>query len=426
MKEDLIQFIWRSKVLLSNKLFTSNGSLIEVLHPGLFNTNQGPDFLFAKILLDGVLWAGHVEIHVKASDWNLHKHQLDPNYQNIILHVVWQHDIDIFYNQSPLACLELKDLVDPVLVRNYQGLMQNERSLACSPFLNYIPDSLKSIQLERMMIERLEDKTEKMKQELQLLQWDWEALLYRKLAHYMVAPMNSDAMAHLCEILTWKLLIKGYHDHTILEAMLFGTAGMLADDHQDAYYQGLQSEFKHLQLKYGIVPINAIEWKFLRLRPSHFPSLRIAQLAAFLYKEHQLFSKIIESDSLNEIYGYFDESPNEYWNSHFIFGKPSKEWKHAKIGTQTRDILIINVIVPILFAYGVIQNREELKEKALFFLQKLKTEKNHIVHMWKSYNFTLDHAGHSQGGIQLYQRYCNEKKCTSCLIGNEILKNPRT
>ena len=191
MKEDLIQFIWRSKVLLSNKLFTSNGSLIEVLHPGLFNTNQGPDFLFAKILLDGVLWAGHVEIHVKASDWNLHKHQLDPNYQNIILHVVWQHDIDIFYNQSPLACLELKDLVDPVLVRNYQGLMQNERSLACSPFLNYIPDSLKSIQLERMMIERLEDKTEKMKQELQLLQWDWEALLYRKLAHYMVAPMNS-------------------------------------------------------------------------------------------------------------------------------------------------------------------------------------------------------------------------------------------
>lgn len=134
--------------------------------------------------------------------------------------MVWQHDIDIFYNQSPLACLELKDLVDPVLVRNYQGLMQNERSLACSPFLNYIPDSLKSIQLERMMIERLEDKTEKMKQELQLLQWDWEALLYRKLAHYMVAPMNSDAMAHLCEILTWKLLIKGYHDHTILEAML--------------------------------------------------------------------------------------------------------------------------------------------------------------------------------------------------------------
>jgi hypothetical protein len=422
MKEDLIQFVWRSKLLFSKNLRTTTGESIEILNTGNLNTNQGPDFLFAKIKIDEILWVGHVEIHVKSSDWNMHQHEDDPNYQNTILHVVWIHDKEINWSGRIIPSIELKDWIHPDLLSNYEVLMNNQQRIPCQHLLGNISQLVKSTQIERMMMERMEEKTEKCKTELAQLQWNWEAILFHKIAHYIVAPVNSDAMDQLCQRLPYELIIKLIHDPFQLAAMFLGTAGFLEDDSEDDYRRSLFMEFIYLQKKFGIHSMSSFEWKLLRLRPSHFPPLRIAQLCSLLSNHQGLFSQFLEVERVSELYELLEGEPPEYWNIHYMFGKKTAKVKKPSLGRQTKDIIIINAICPLLFAYGSIYGKDTYMEKAINYLQKIKPERNHIGHMWKNFNFVFNHAGHSQGGIHLFQNYCTYKKCTSCSIGNEILK----
>ena len=422
MKEDLIQFIWRSKMLSSKNLKTTSGESIEILQTGNLNTNQGPDFLFAKIKLAEILWVGHVEIHVKSSDWLVHNHQEDPNYQNTILHVVWEHDQEMEWSGRILACIELKDLIDQDVLHNYKLLMQNQQRIPCEHFLDRISPVVKSVQIERMMFERMEEKTEKCKRELSSMQWDWEAILFHKIAHYIVAPINCDAMDQLCRMLPYALISKHQNDSFQLAALVFGTAGFLNEELNDEYSRSLYNEFIFLQKKFKIQVMDSFQWKLLRLRPSHFPALRIAQLSTLFSNHQRLFSRILETKQISGIYRLLEVVPPEYWQNHFSFDKNSNSLKKASLGKQTKEIIIINAICPLLFAYGAIYQQDIIMDQAINYLQNIKPESNHISHMWKNFNFAFDHAGHSQGGIQLFQRYCSEKKCTSCSIGNEILK----
>lgn len=424
MREDLIQFIWRSKTVLDKPLYLSNGLPVSIINPGLFNTNQGPDFLFAKIQIDGVIWNGHVEIHIKSSDWLAHQHDTDPNYQNIILHIVWIHDKEVQFKDRVLPCLELKNFVDQELLNRYENLMNHNDSIACHSFLDGISTQLKSIQIERMMVERLEQKTENINADLLQNQWDWEDLFYKKLAHYMVAPVNSGAMDSLTAKIPLQLVLKNSSDLIELQSLFFGVSGLLSEPCQDSYFKMLCKNFTHQQLKFDLQTMDAFQWKLLRLRPAHFPSLRIAQLTALLYKMPHLFSKVVEAGDLKSIYLIFDVSPGIYWQDHVGFSKPCRYKNLAAIGKQTKEILIINVVIPFLFAYGTVQQKPAYCQRALDWMQSLKAEKNNIVYMWKSFNFAMDHAGQSQGGIQLYRCYCIAKKCSSCLIGNEILNHP--
>lgn len=424
MREDLLQFIWRSKTVLDKPLYSTNGLPITVINPGLLNTNQGPDFLFAKIQIDGIIWNGHVEIHIKSSDWDAHRHDNDPNYQNIVLHVVWDHDQDVHFKDRILPCLELNNYVDRHVLDRYDALMNQSSSIACHSFIDGISAQLKTIQLERMMVERLEHKTEKINAELVQNQWDWEELFYKKLAHYLVAPVNSDAMDSLTRIISRRLVLKNCSDLIELQSLFFGVSGFLLCPCQDDYFKILCNNFRHQQLKFELHAMDAFQWKLLRLRPAHFPTLRIAQLTALLYKSPHLFSQILEARDLKSIYVLMDVSPGIYWQDHVGFSKRSKYKNLAAIGKQTKEILIINVVIPFLFAYGRVQQKPSDCQRALDWMQSLKAEKNNIVYMWKSFNFAMDHAGQSQGGIQLYRCYCMEKKCSSCLIGNEILNHP--
>lgn len=424
MKEDLIHFIWRSKMLSSKQLQTTLGEAIEILHPGNLNSDQGPDFLYAQIRINEIQWVGHVELHIKSSDWKTHQHQEDPNYQNTILHVVWEYDTDVDWSGRIISCIELKNYIPLPILDTYKTLMENQLLIPCQAFLDTIRPCIKTNQIDRMMMERLEEKTEKCKQELSAIQWNWEELLYKKIAYYLVAPVNGEAMNSLWQHLPFSLISKLKHDTFKLSAVIFGTAGFLEDPLEDSYYTSLRDEYSFQKTKFKLSKMNAFEWKLLRLRPSHFPALRIAQFCALLSKNRPLFSEILEAGTIKDLYRLLEVYPPDYWSNHYMFNKISPSSGSSALGKQTMDILIINAICPLLFAFGVIYQKEPLLDKAVYFLEKIKPERNHITQMWKSFKFVFNHAGQSQGGIQLFQNYCSQKRCTSCSIGNEILKLP--
>lgn len=421
MKEELLHYLWNSKALVAYSLYGSKKECIRIINPGIFNRDQGPDFLFAQIEINKVLWVGNVEIHIKASDWHKHLHTSDPNYNNIILHVVWENDIEVRLHGQLLTCVELKKFVPVEFLEQYRNLMGSINRVPCQHFLGLIDPIVKANVLERLMIERLEIKTDLIRKELEILKSDWEELMYRKIAHYLVAPVNCEPMEELCKNLPLELIRKLSHDVRLIESSLFGASGFLANPGTDEYHKELTREYSFLKKKYNIEEIPVFSWKFLRLRPAHFPSTRLAQWAALLHKHPRIFSKIIEVNSIGELLDVFEVQTSPYWSEHYHFRKAKKK-AFLGIGQNARKVIIVNAICPILFAYGQINSRPEICSKAMLFLEKLKYESNTISRMWKSFNFVMKHAGHSQAGIQLFHEYCVQKKCTQCQIGHIILK----
>lgn len=421
MKEELLHYLWNSKALVAYSLHSSRNEEIRIINPGTFNRDQGPDFLCAQIEINKVLWAGNIEIHLRASDWYQHMHYADPNYNNIILHVVWENDIDVRLHGQLLTCIELKQFIPVEFLEQYKSLMGSMNRVPCHNFIIGIDPFVKTNWLERLMVERLELKTDVIRKELETLNSDWEELMYRKIAHYLVAPVNSEPMEELCKRVPLKLIRKLSHDIRLIESSLFGASGLLTNPGTDEYQKELLTEYLFLKSKYNLEEIPAFSWKFLRLRPAHFPTTRLAQWAALLHKRPRIFSQMMEIKSIGELQELFEVQTSCYWSEHYHFRKKKKK-AYIGIGQNTRNVIIINAICPILFAYGQINSRAEICLKALEFLEKMKYESNTISRMWKSYNFVLNHAGHSQAGIQLFREYCVQKKCTQCQIGHILLK----
>ena len=420
MTEEFLQFIWKHKLFDDQNLFSISGDKIEVVNVGKQNKDAGPDFFDARVKVNDVMWAGNVEVHIKSSFWYQHNHQQDSAYNNVILHVVYEGDADVYINETrKLPCLILK--FDSSLLQNYNQLMHSNQWIPCFGEISSVEKFFVRNWLDRMILERLERKSADVKKMLELNKNSWEETFYQVIARYFGMKVNADPFQQLAQVLPLKVLARQKNSLLQLEALLFGQAGMLNDSVDDTYYKNLRQEYLFLANKYELKPLPSHRWKWLRLRPGNFPTIRIAQLAALIHKSSSLFSKILDCVTYKDVQQLFEIQISDYWKSHYRFGVESK-FQSKKLGKMTIDSIIINSVVPILFCYGEINGNEVIKEKALRFLEDIPEEKNSVIDKWKECGVEVNSSWHSQALLQLKLNYCDEFKCLQCEFGNRIIR----
>jgi len=423
IKEDFLHYVWRLKRFNFINLQTTQGEAVQLIYIGELNTHAGPDFTNARIKIGDTLWAGNVEIHVQSSEWIKHQHQEDMAYDNVILHVVLEEDQAIFRkNGNRIPCLELKGLIPPKLSKTYLKLLNNEQWIPCQHQFNSVSEITKNIWLDRLLVERLEQKLKPITQSLENNKYDWEASLYQMLARNFGMKVNADPFELLAKSLPLSILGKHKNILLQLEALLFGQAGMLAEAFEDQYPQKLQREYLFLQKKYQLQPILIESWKLLRMRPANFPTIRITQLAHLLFQSTHLFSKILAAKNVLELEHMFDVNVSSYWHTHYVFDKISPKRK-KKLGKGTIHLLIINTIVPFLFAYGKRKAEDKYIDKALQLLEELPPEKNSQINKWKALGYEPQSAYQTQALLQLKKAYCSRHRCMECAIGNAIMQS---
>lgn len=417
MNERFLYYLWENR-LLTGRLLTTAGQTVEVVNPGFRNTDSGPDYLEARILIGEQTWAGHVEIHVRTSDWNRHGHQTDKAYQNVVLHVVYEHDMAV--NDIPV--LELQGRFDTRLYDAYQRFVQAKRWIACERSIYQVQGFTMMGWLDRMAVERMEQKSEKVTKMLTASQFDWEDTLYRLLMRYFGMKVNNEAFECLANILPFKSLLKHADNLTQVEAMLLGCAGFLEGDFEEPYPLLLQREFKVMQAKFGLIVLPAERWKFLRMRPVNFPTVRLAQLAGMIHRHGCLFSKVKEARDIQEVKALFDVEASTYWDSHYRFSPATATAKPKRLGESMADVLVINAVVPLLFCYGKLHKEITVCEKAMGLLEKIPAEDNSIVRHFARCGAPSGNAMQTQGLLHLYNHYCRLKRCLECRVGNAILR----
>ncbi|MDB5200897.1 MAG: hypothetical protein JWQ27_306 [Ferruginibacter sp.] len=416
MTERLLQYIWQFRYFDHADLTTTSGLRVKIIRQGQLNHNQGPDFLDAQLEIDGTVWAGTVELHTIASEWIQHGHSDDPNYNNVILHVVWKEDVVL---NLAFPTLELQSRISGILLERYQQLMQSPSFIPCQSALNTISPLLLVACKDRMLAERLELSVQHIKQLLLENNQHWEETFWWMLARNYGMHVNNDAFEQIARSLPLNLLGKHQNQLLQIEALLFGQAGLLLAKFDEAYPKMLQKEYRFLQKKLGLKTVS-IPVYFLRMRPANFPSLRLAQLAAVLQQSRPLFSTIKEASSVKNVMQLLNIAPNDYWLYHYRFDKTG-EHKLKMPGTQMLQHIVINTVVPVLFAYAVIHKNEHLKLKALKWLSEMPAEENRISKGFKQLGIKCSNAGDSQALLQLKQQYCDQKNCLQCSIGNALL-----
>ncbi|MQY78274.1 MAG: DUF2851 family protein [Bacteroidetes bacterium] len=421
MKEDFLHFVWKNRLFQHDSLVANTGEKIKVLRLGEHNFDAGPDFFNAKVEIDGTLWVGNVEIHVNASDWARHGHHKDKNYDNVILQAVYNNDTDVKRtNGEPIPTVELK--FNPSIYQNYQELLQNQYWIPCQNDFYKVDPFFVKHWLHKLMIERLERKSNEIIACLEKNKNDWEETFYQFLARNFGFKTNSQPFELLAKSLPYKFLIKHKNSLIQIEAMLLGQAGLLQYALSDDYTKILDREYKVFSTKFSLRHIDGHLWKFLRLRPSNFPTIRIAQFGSLIHKTSGLFSKIIQAGNAKELLELFRVSTSPYWENHYVFNKES-ESKEKKLGDQAIHYILINTVVPFLFVYGKIKNLDDFKEKSLEILDQIPPESNSIVKKWEKLGIKAENAFYTQALLQLKNEYCKFRKCIQCQIGNKILKS---
>ena len=438
MREEFLYYIWENR-LTDKDLKTTEGESVEAVTTGYRNTDSGPDFLEAKIQIGDKLWAGHVEIHVKSSDWNRHGHQNDKAYKNVILHVVYENDLQV----NDIPTLELKGHFGESLFAHYQKLIASKTWIPCEKSIVQVPVFTRLSWLDRMAVERLESKSGAVTKILEANQFDWEDVLYKLLMRYFGLKVNNEAFEYLANILPFKTLLKHVDNLLQVEAMLMGCAGFLEDDFTEDYPMLLRREFSVMKAKFNLLTMPAERWKFMRMRPSNFPTIRLAQMAQLIHKNGPLFSKIKAAKDTAEAKALFDVAASEYWETHWRFAQrdrlpqcdspttqPSgavglsyhgsrKTAKH--LGDATADILIINAVAPLLFCYGKLHKDDSYCETALQFLEDTEAEDNAVIRHFAQCGITTENAMQTQALLHLYSYFCKRKRCLECRIGNVLL-----
>lgn len=422
MKEEFLHYVWRMKKFDLRHLYTTEGQPLEVLHFGTLNPNAGPDFSDARIRIGDTLWAGNIEMHLKASDWTNHQHQSDKSYESVILHVVLEEDQPAQrHNGERIPCLELKQRIPADLSTQYLRLMQQERWIPCQHQFYQSSEIVRQLWFDRMLVERLQRKTQTISSILQDCNNDWEETFYILLCGGLGAKVNADPFKNLARITPLSLL-HPYKDNLMqLEALLFGQAGFLESNYADPYPNQLKKEYEFLKKKHGLRPMGQESWKFLRMRPANFPTLRIAQLAHLLFHSFHLFSKSMAARFLLEVENLFKAGVSSYWLNHYTFDKIStKKQKH--LGKDAIHLLTINTLSPMTFFYGDYKNDEAMKLRAMKWLEGIPAENNAVIDQWKALGVEPRSAYDSQAFLQLKNEYCDAKKCLQCSIGHEILR----
>lgn len=423
MREDLLHFIWKYKKLQLENLLGSKNEVISILDVGSHNLLSGPDFFNAKIQIDKQLWAGTVEMHIKSSDWYAHNHEIDPNYHNVILHVVWEDDCDVFRSDNTtIPTLVLKDYISSNILLEYQKLFYHRESsfINCSNDIGDVDDFILQNWLEVLYFERLEKKTELVAQLLMESNNDWERVFFILLSKNFGLKINGEIFFEIAKQLQFPMVRKIQRNTLQMESALYGLAGLLEDDIiGDSYYESLKSEFHFLKAKYGLMGRALQKPEFFKLRPSNFPTIRLSQLAN-LYALHQnLFSNIIGAKSTQDIYEVFNVTASEYWDNHFTFGKISKKYG-TKLTKNFVDLLIINTILPIKLSYAKHMGRD-VNEEIINIISGISSESNSIISNFGLLKLQFPSAKESQAVLQLYNGYCIKNKCLQCAVGHQLL-----
>ena len=421
--EDFFHFIWQYRLYGAQKLYTTTREEIEVLQPGNLNKNAGPDFSNAKLIINKTTWAGNVEIHIKASDWILHQHQNDNAYDNVILHVVYEADQQIYRKDGTLIpTLVLKGLFATELMNKYESLVSSLNNFPCEKQIGEVDEFIINHFLSRVLVERLADKSTEVYEKVKELKGDWDETFYHFMAKNFGFKVNAIPMEMLAQSLPQQLFAKHKDNSLQIEALIFGQAGFLNQKFEDKYPQELKREYQFLQKKYNLKPIDVSLWKFMRMRPQNFPTLRLAQFAALIVNSNHLFSKILDLKEYKNSVQLFEDLPvNSFWEKHYHFNKKTENVR-LQLGKSSIDNILINTLSLFLFAYGKAMDQHNFETRALYLLENLPSENNAILQHFKNAGVNIKTAFNSQALLQLKKKYCNEKKCLNCAIGIKILK----
>ncbi|PKW29576.1 DUF2851 family protein [Flavobacterium lindanitolerans] len=422
MKEDFLHFLWQFKKFDLAQLYTTQGEKLTIISSGLYLQKAGPDFFNAQIVIGAQKWAGNVEIHRKSSDWYLHNHETDPNYDNVILHVVWEHDMEVFRkDNTELAVLELSKFVSGKMLENYQTLMMDKTWIYCEKQITLVDGFVLDNWKERLFFERLEKKSRLIWNTFSETLNDWEALLFCLLAKNFGLNSNGETFLKMALSIPFQKIRKESFEVKNLEALFYGRVGLLYNENEDVYFQDLKGRWDYLRNKHILKRIYVDPVQFFRLRPSNFPTIRLSQLANLYHSKPNLFSKIIESKSLAEFYKIFDVSASDYWSDHYQFDKQSRR-KEKKLTNAFIDLLLINTVVPLKFAYAAYVG-DDISEEIVQLLSEIPAEKNIIIDKFRDFGIVANNAYETQALLQLKNEYCNKKRCLECGIGLELMKN---
>jgi hypothetical protein len=421
MKEDFLHYLWKFKKFDTINLKTSNNEAITIASVGQYLELAGPDFFNAQITIGDQMWAGNVEIHLKSSDWYVHHHERDAAYENVILHVVWEHDTEIYRkNNTEIPVLELKKYVDRDTIANYQSLMSPKAWIFCEKQLASIPSFVLKNWQERLFFERLERKSKPIFELLQQTNNDWEAVLFCLLAKNFGLNTNGEIFLKVATSIPFSIIRKESFELENLESLLFGSAGLLDVEKEDNYFKDLKFRYYYLLHKYQIEKCSSNPVQFFKHRPDNFPTIRLSQLANLYHSNQNLFSQISEIASVKAIYDLFQVSASSYWQDHYQFDKESSK-KKKMLSKSFIDLIIVNTLMPIQFAYAKSRG-EEIAEDLIQLLNEVAPEKNAIVDKFRSFGVKSVSAFETQAMLQLKNEYCSKSKCLECAIGMELMK----
>lgn len=425
MKENLLHFIWKLQLFSYKKLLSTTGESIQVITPGLHNFNTGPDFLNAKIEIGKQLWAGNIEIHINSSDWYIHNHEIDENYDSVILHVVWEHDVEVFRKSNAIIpTLELKSYISKELLDNYQKLFSaNKKWINCENEISKVDYFVLSHWKERLYFERLAKKAELISEILKKTENNWEATLFVLLAKNFGLKINGDSFLNFANSFDFSIVRKVSSDLVQLEALFFGQAGLLYNECESLYFENLKKEYEFLQVKYKLKPISKGQVQYFRLRPNNFPTIRLSQLASLYHLNQNMFSKVIEIQTLDDFYDLFNVTTSDFWKTHYTFENESKK-SNKKLSKAFIDLLLINTIIPLKFMHLKSLGKHDFSE-ILDVIEAIKPEKNSIISKFDTLKIKSSNAFDSQALLQLKNEYCNKQLCLECEIGKELLNKPR-
>jgi hypothetical protein len=418
LSEELIYYVWSNKTFGHNNLKTTVGETVEIVSYGTRNYSSGPDFLNGKVKINGILWAGNIEMHVRSSDWVKHKHDNDPAYKNVILHVVYDEDKVI--NELPV--LVMKDIIYENILQQHDKLMESTDWIPCEKIISTANLEKFSIWSHGITIERLVGKMGKLQSSQAYQSKDWHQLMYQQIAKYFGASENMEVFESITEKLPYNLILKNKHDAKIIESLVFGVAGFLNNEIDDPYFIGLKREYDFQKTKYSLSENKLVEWRNFGMYASGSPTYRLAQFAAFIFHTKNIFDLCINVVDIKVLKKMLDVEVNAYWTSHFAFGKETSAIKSSNLSSDFKERIIINAIIPVLFSYAKETDNDDLAVQTIDLLSSLKVEKNSILDKWKSLGLKATSALESQALIHLKTRYCDLKKCLSCPIGRELIK----
>ncbi|UBZ07414.1 DUF2851 family protein [Salegentibacter mishustinae] len=423
MREDFLHYLWKYKKFDFTNAKTTQGEKLLLIDSGTHNFNSGPDFFNARLKIGDQLWAGNVELHIKASDWYFHQHEKDTNYDNVILHVVWEDDVEVQrQNRTSIPALSLKSLVDQDLLMGYRQLFASpENWINCEKNFKEVDDFTLRHWQERLYLERLEEKSILILDLLEKSGNNWEAVLFQMLAKNFGLNLNGDAFLSMAQSLDFSMVQKSSQNNLQLEALFIGQAGLLSKQFNLPYYKKLQQEYAYLKHKYKLSNSGVIPPKYFRLRPDNFPNIRLSQLASLYFKQKNLFSELIASKSLEPIYKILDVETSEFWREHYSFPKKHRE-REKRLSSAFKELVLINTIIPLRFCYSQSRGNDEI-EILLELIEKIPAENNKIVQNFnKIKNGSTQNALHSQAMVHLKKNYCDANKCLDCAIGVKLLQ----